>query len=91
MTKTTKRVTKEKRLAKVIGGTIPTGILTYMRKNPRQVFSNFQKKKSIFGKRSKNLSPVTLTRVNKNLKSIQKDWKTLYTPTQLRHFASSVA
>lgn len=91
MTKTTKRVTKEKRLAKVIGGTIPTGILTYMRKNPRQVFSNFQKKKSIFGKRSKSLSPVTISRVNKNLKTIQKDWNSLYTPVQLRYFRSTVA
>ncbi len=91
MTKTTKRVPKEKRLARVIGGTIPSEILTYMRKNPRQVYSNFQNKKSIFGKRSKNLSPVTLTRVNKNLKTIEKGWKSLYSPMQLTSFKYSVA
>ena len=90
MTKTTKRVRKEKRLAKVIGGTIPSEILTYMRKNPRQVFLNFQNKKSIFGKRTKNISTATLTRVRKNIKTIQSGWKSLYTPAQLTGFKYSV-
>ena len=85
MTKT-RKATKDKRLAKVVGGTIPSEIITYMRKNPRTVYSRFQNGKSIFGKRTKNLSPATLTRVKKNLKTIEKGWKSLYTPNQLTGF-----
>lgn len=91
MTKTAKKVAKEKRLAKLIGGTIPSEVLTYMRKNPRQVFSNFQNRKSIFGSYSKELTPQTLSRVSKNLKTIKTGWRTLYTNEQLKDFASTVA
>ncbi len=86
-TTTIKRVQKEKRLARIIGKNLSEDVLIYLRKNPKQVYTNFRRGTSIFGKRTPDVSPVTVKRVLTNIKTIGKEWKSLYTPKQLKTFA----
>jgi len=90
MTKTTK-LNKEQRLLKIIGGSIPSNVLTYMRKNPRHVYKNLYSRsnESIFGPYTSKLSTRTLNRVNGKLTSIKKGFRSLYTTEQLASFKSS--
>jgi uncharacterized protein YwgA len=88
MTKTTKQ-TKEQRLNKIIGGTIPQHVLRYMRKNPRQVYKNLYGRKSIFGPYSSELTTRTLNRVNKKRATIKTGFRSLYTTDQLASFKAS--
>ena len=87
MIATIKRVPKEKHLAKIIGKNLSEDVLIYLRKNPKQVFTNFRRGTSIFGRRTPDVSKVTVKRVLNNRKSIRKEWETLYTPTQLKTFS----
>jgi len=87
MTATIKRVPKETKLARIIGKNLPDDVLTYLRKNPKQVYTNFRRGTSIFGRRTPDVSPVTVKRVLKDRKTIRKEWESLYTPTQLRTFS----
>lgn len=56
-------------------------IITYIRKNPRQVYKNYKLKKSIFGPYSKYIHIM-------NIDSIMKIWKGIYNRKQLDKYES---
>ena len=86
----TTKLNKEQRLAKIIGGTIPSNVLTYMRKNPRDVYKNlYSRSGSIFGPYTSKLPTRTLNRVNKKRATIKTGFRSLYTTEQLASFKAS--
>ncbi len=55
---------------------LPDNIITYIRKNPHQVYKNYKLKKSIFGPYSHLVHIM-------NIDSIMKEWKGIYNRKQL--------